>query len=243
MRRIEFRKMFELEDTHFWFLGKRFCIDAILNGPPHPSKNRILDIGCGTGGTTAFLKKYGAVVGLENDPYAYRYAKSRNLQVRMGSADKLPFGDATFDMVTFLDVLYHQNITDMGKVIQEAGRVLSKRGEILITDSALPLLWSEHDKVMKAKRRFTIPELVQLLKANGFIIQKSSYYFFFLFPVLIIKRKMVDAIGRRYQSDVQRLPEWVNTCGLLLMKMESFLLRYITFPYGSSLIIYAKKNS
>lgn len=243
MKRLEFKKMFELENTHFWFVGKRLCIEAVLKKYGVGPKNRILDVGCGTGGTTLFLQKYGAVTGLENDPYAYTCAKSRNLRVKMGSAENLPFDDASFDIVTFFDVLYHQNIHDVGKAIQEARRVLTHKGKIVITDSALPLLWSKHDEIMKGKRRFTVPELEKMLKANGFVIKKSSYFFFLLFPLLVMKRKVLDLINKNYQADVRKLPGWINAGGVFLMKIESFLLRFSSLPFGSSLIIYAEKRS
>lgn len=243
MKRIEFKKMFELEDTHFWFVGKRLCIDSVLKKDTIAPKIRILDVGCGTGGTTVFLQKYGTVTGLEHNQYAYTCAKTRKLRVKMGSASNLPFKDGLFDMVTLLDVLYHQNIHDVGRVIKEVERVLVHDGRILITDSALPLLWSKHDEIMKGKRRFTIPELEQVLRSNGFVIKKSSYYFFFLFPLLIIKRKIVDLLNKDYQADVQKLPGWINMCGFFLMKVESLLLKYVRLPFGSSLIVYAEKGS
>lgn len=243
MKRLEFKKMFELENTHFWFLGKRLCIDAILSKRSRPSKTRILDIGCGTGGTTLFLRRYGTVVGLEKDPYAYTFSKNRGLSVKMGSASNLPFQDGSFDMVTLLDILYHQDILDVAKVVKEARRVLVNHGELLITDSALPFLWSKHDVVMHGRRRFTVPELEQVLRSNGFVIKKSSYYFFLLFPLLIIKRKIVDLLDKDYQADVQKLPGWINMCGFFLMKIESLLLKYVRLPFGSSLIVYAEKGS
>lgn len=244
MKQSEFTKMYKLENTHFWFVGKRFCIDAVVKLHNRHSKIRILDIGCGTGGTTLFLKKYGTVVGLENDAYAYTYAKKRLACVKMGSAEDLPFKDGSFDMVTLLDVLYHKNIHDVKRCIQEARRVLSRNGEIVITDSALPFLWSKHDEIMEGERRFFLREIEELLEKNGFTIVKSSYYFFILFPLVFIKRKIVDyIIGKRYKADVQELPTWINICGLLTMKVESFLLEFISFPYGSSLIVYAKKRS
>jgi len=55
MKTQEYKKIFLLEDKHFWFLGKRTLIKILLD--QHlPNKNLfILDIGCGTGGLTKFL--------------------------------------------------------------------------------------------------------------------------------------------------------------------------------------------
>ena len=58
----EYKKMFLIEDQHFWFLGKRMFIKILID-KYIPNKNLlILDVGCGTGGLTKFLSNYGKVI-------------------------------------------------------------------------------------------------------------------------------------------------------------------------------------
>ena len=56
--------MYRLEDSHFWFVGKRYFIDSLLNKYKKGIKN-ILDLGSGTGGATKHLQKYGKVLVLK----------------------------------------------------------------------------------------------------------------------------------------------------------------------------------
>jgi ubiquinone/menaquinone biosynthesis C-methylase UbiE len=178
----EYNLMYELENTHWWFLGKRKFISTIF---PKVKKVKILDIGAGTGGTTKFLKTYGEVVGLEANPLAQTLARKRGLKIVSGSAEKLPFEKETFEVVTIFDVLYHQNIGSDLKVLQEAHRVLRTQGYLVVTDCALPFLKSPHDEVMQARERYTKKELTQKIEKAGFKVEKASYVFFLVFPLTL----------------------------------------------------------
>jgi ubiquinone/menaquinone biosynthesis C-methylase UbiE len=114
--------MFEIEQTHFWFEGKRAFIAAMLNSLPKRSR-AILDIGSGTGATTAFLSSWGHVTGLEYSPQARKLAKQKGIHLVAGSANKLPFANRSFDLVTYCDVLYHKGI-DEHRALTHAYRVL-----------------------------------------------------------------------------------------------------------------------
>lgn len=233
--------MFMLEETHFWFVGKRMFIKQYLD-PIEPSIHSILDIGSGTGGTTKWLEHYGSIIGLEKNPYSVALATKRGIKIVMGNAHKLPFKKESFDLVTILDVLYHQQILNIDSVLQETYRVLKPGGYLLITDSALPFLFSEHDKFLFGKRRFLLKQLQQQIPAFGFQIVKSSYIFFFIFPLILLKRKIIDLIYSPKKSDVWNVNKFVNRVLIIILKLESVLLNKISFPIGSSVIILAKKN-
>ena len=48
MNEQEFRLLDRIEDDHWWFVGKRLLLRALLeSGPP---ARRLADLGCGTGG-------------------------------------------------------------------------------------------------------------------------------------------------------------------------------------------------
>jgi ubiquinone/menaquinone biosynthesis C-methylase UbiE len=234
----EYNLMYDLENTHWWFLGKRKFITTVF---PKVKKVKILDIGAGTGGTTKFLKAYGEVVGLEANPLAQSLARKRGLKIISGSAEKLPFEKEKFDVVTIFDVLYHQNIGSDLKVLQEACRVLKPKGYLVVTDCALPFLKSPHDEVMQARERYTKTELTQKIEKAGFQIEKASYIFFLVFPLTLFKR-FLDRLTRSHASNVSPVPKILNHLLLTICHFEAWLLKISKFPWGSSVIFRARKR-
>lgn len=240
MEIAEYCKMYELEEKHFWFLGKRLFADSVL--AKHLSKiKRVLDVGSGTGGMTKHLQKYGECIGLEKSPLAVGLTKKRGIKVIVGDAEKLPFDKNQFDLVTLFDVLYHKDIEDEKEVIKEIYRVLKPDGFLLVTDSALEFLRSSHDITLGGKRRYTCRSLERIVKSQKFKIIKSSYIYFSIFPLTFFKKVVLEKIIKPQGSDVARLPWIINSFLLLLLKLESALLKYIDFPIGSSVIVLAKK--
>lgn len=81
--------------------------------------DKLLDVGCGTGKVTALFPC--TVTGL--DPSA-ELLKQAKIQVVLGSAEKLPFADKTFDVVISLTAA--QNFNDVERGIQEMARVAKR---------------------------------------------------------------------------------------------------------------------
>jgi SAM-dependent methyltransferase len=91
----------------------------------------LCDIGCGAGALLAHVRSYGiSGVGIEPDPARMAEAKATGLDVRGGTAETLPFADASFDLVTFENSLHH--VTDIPQALREAARVA--RRAIVIVD-------------------------------------------------------------------------------------------------------------
>jgi ubiquinone/menaquinone biosynthesis C-methylase UbiE len=233
--------MYLLENSHFWFVGKRFFIKTYLD-PIKRNTHNILDIGSGTGGATKFLEKYGKVTGIEKNNYAISLAKKRGLKIIKGEAEKLPFKNNNFDLVTIFDVLYHKDVKDVKKAILEIKRVLKQNGYILIADSALNFLKGNHSHSTYEKRRFTAGELVNVLRNNGFVTIKHSYIYFSIFPLVLLKRIFIDKFFKSKDSDVFSVPKVINLLLIFLLKLESLLLNYVKLPIGSSMVILSVKK-
>jgi ubiquinone/menaquinone biosynthesis C-methylase UbiE len=101
------------------------------------NKQKILDIGCGTGAITkdiALMTK-GHVVGIDIDSeklsYARKVLSGTSASLVTGDWLHLPFKDETFDMVVFCIVLMY--IEDQQRAVREMARVTQKNGICLAT--------------------------------------------------------------------------------------------------------------
>src|SRR5690349_12413340 len=122
----QYALMARVERDHWWYVGMRRLVAALLADlPPADRPRRILDAGCGTGGTTAWLRRYGSVVGVDLAAEAAPFWPQRGLHaMTRGSVAALPFASDSFDLVTSFDVLYHQWVPDEAAVLAECWRVL-----------------------------------------------------------------------------------------------------------------------
>ena len=84
---------------------------------------RCLDVGCGTGVGTAVVAGLGwSTVGIDVSRDLLEIAEARGLEVVRGSAEALPFDDATFDAA--VSVWTHTDVDDFSAVAGEVARVL-----------------------------------------------------------------------------------------------------------------------
>ncbi|HEV2326939.1 MAG TPA: class I SAM-dependent methyltransferase [Terracidiphilus sp.] len=98
-----------------------------LNAQPG---ERILDLGCGDGQLTAQLATAGAEVrGIDASPQMAAAARARGLEVEEGSAENLPYADASFDAV-FSNAALHW-MRDQDAVLGEVHRVLKTGGRFV----------------------------------------------------------------------------------------------------------------
>lgn len=244
MYKEEYELMFRNEERHWWFLTKRNIVfDQIERNMPDVIREpRILDVGFGTGIVLAGHAGRGDAFGVDVNPHAIRNAAKREAgHIVCASAMDLPFLTGTFDIVTCLDVLYHQGITSDSKVAAEIFRVLKPGGLFIMTDSALRCLRGRHDIVMQAARRYNRREVRRLLLDAGFVVKKTSYMNFFLFPVVFLRRKISNLLPGPPHSDVGEVNSAVNIILKAIYGTEKFLLRVINLPVGSSVIAVANK--
>jgi SAM-dependent methyltransferase len=103
--------------------------------------SRTLDVGCGSGEFLAFLDGLGAsAAGIDAEPGMVDVARSRvpGADVRIGSADDLPWPDGAFDVVTSINAL--QFADDTLDALAEFARVAAAGGLIGICN------WAESER-------------------------------------------------------------------------------------------------
>jgi SAM-dependent methyltransferase len=110
------------------FLIGRFY-DALVQCARNIQPKKILDVGCGEGFTLSKLQSAGigtSYVGIDPSKTALSLGKKQfpALDLRLGSAYRLPWKDGSFDLVCCNEVLEH--LTDPGKALTELHRVSKK---------------------------------------------------------------------------------------------------------------------
>lgn len=243
-----FQFLFEMEKKHFWHVERKAMILEFLRGHvPDLARSRMLEIGCGNGVVLTYLKQNGVnIEGCDVFIDGLKFCRQRAKSVTLYQADilALPFCSA-FDIVGVFDVLEH--IKDDNRALIEVNRVLKLKGKLVLTVPACKFLWSYYDVFAKHQRRYDRKELINKLEQNGFIIKKISFYMFFLFPVLALKRLITDKTCRDRKHDLSEYLEvktvpLINEVFMLVLKLERWLMRFTSLPFGSSLIVLAEKH-
>lgn len=91
----------------------------------------VLDLGCGKGRFARHLVNQGArVLGL--DVSMGMLSEAQGLARVLGSANRLPFADASFEAVVAIEVFEH--LGDVAAALAEARRVLKPGGRLVIID-------------------------------------------------------------------------------------------------------------
>lgn len=244
MQHTEYTTLYELEDTYWWYVGRRYIIQKLLSKYVH-SPESIVDIGCGTGSNLHMLSKFSDKVrGLDISEQAIAYCHDRGFQnvELIRPAEALPInGDA--DLVTMFDVLEH--VADDRVMLSQIYTGLRPGGHLVLTVPAYQFLWSEHDEVLHHKRRYTRRQLVAKLKEQGFTIVKSSYAIVFSCPAIILYRAVKGLLNRfmvtSHHTSHVKLPNVINSFFISLLRIEGTLLQWIDFPFGTSIVVVAKK--
>lgn len=240
----EYERMYRLEDRHWWYAGMRAIVDGLLTAGHLPSGQwRLLDAGCGTGANLIHLNPWGQTVGADFSELALSFCRRRDhRRLVQASVEHLPFTEASFDLVTSFDVLYHRGVSSDVAALREFWRVLRPGGLLLLRLPAYEFLRSHHDEAVHTRERYTAAKLRRRLAEAGFAVIKTSYANTLLFPLAAAKRLGERVFPRLGSGSELTMPRpWVNGLLRALLQVEAQLLRRTSLPFGLSLFCLAGK--
>ncbi len=245
--------LFQLESNSFWFFGRNQLIKHMVSNYLQLNST-ILEIGCGTGFVSSYLKKVGYNFIDCSDIFhsAIQYCEKRG----GGNAYYLfdlkycPFFKH-YDAVCTFDVLEH--IDDDELALNNLYHSIHEGGYLFITVPANCLLWSETDIYAKHKRRYSREELIQKVEHAGFHIVRCTYFMSFLFPILYTYRRLMRFSDKKtgavsshreyFAFRELKLNSLLNKIFSSLFSIELLFLKYRNFSFGSSLFCVAKKTA
>lgn len=243
MHKSEYANIFNSEQKHFFYRSVHYLILGLVARATKGRRNlRILDAGCGTGGLAVQLQSLGQVKGVDLHDEAVRYSQSRGLDVTQASLQKLPFDDASFDLITCVDVIYHKNVEDDVQALSEIRRVLAPGGRLVMRVPARPELHSSHDELVWTKRRYTRSQLCKSLTAAELKSEQVSYCHGLLYLPALAKANLDRFSKSEEHSAVEDIPELVNKTACIALNAESnLIIAGLNLPIGLGLVAVAGK--
>ncbi len=231
-----YRRLYELEDRHWWFRGRRAVIWALIARAALKPTPRLLDAGCGTGRNLVEFGRLGDAVGVDDSDEAIAFCRARGLRdVAVGGLETLPFHAGRFDLAMACDVLEH--VADDAAALAELRRVTAPGGHLLLTVPAYQWLWSQHDDIHHHRRRYTLRRIRERVVASGWRPDVATYFNSILLPPIALVRRLA---GRRrtgsdapsdYELGAGALNDWL----VLPMRAEARLIaRGASLPAGVS---------
>ena len=232
----------KVESFHWWFVVRRKLLRLFLSFLSLPHECVVLDIGCGTGSNLKVLEIIGrTVIGLDRSFYALSLARKKTSSSLLnGDLSKLPIRPQSVGLIVAMDILEH--LDDDATGIRSLHQALKQQGILIITVPAFRSLWGIQDEVTGHKRRYSRQEIVNKLRRGGFEIMKSSYFNFFLFFPIVIARRLIHLAGLRIESENEINFPIINFFLKAIFSLESYVLRWCSFPFGVSIFCIAKKS-
>jgi len=238
--------MREVEDSYWWYQALRQHVaDSLV--PASPSFT-LLDAGCGAGGMLHALRQKfpaAALTGIDQSKHALELTAARNTGARLlhASVNELPFPEDSFDVFLSLDVLTHAGVDD-ALALHEARRVLRPGGTLMVNLAAYNFLRGAHDQAVDAERRYTRRQLRALLAANGFAVQRMTYWNAMLMPPIVLARWLsrMRPPHEQPRSDLKPLPPFLNAFLQRTALLELGMSRHLSLPLGTSLLAVARKH-
>jgi 2-polyprenyl-3-methyl-5-hydroxy-6-metoxy-1,4-benzoquinol methylase len=247
-----FEILYQSEEKNFWFRVRNKIIGNTITRYLSP-QSRILEVGCGTGYVSLYLKKRRYHIECADLFFnALQFCKERDAgdhYYQYNLSDRLFIEE--FDGICAFDVLEH--IDDDETILKNMHAALKPGGTLFITVPADMRLWSAMDIYAEHKRRYSLQELRAKVEGNGFKVIKMSYFMTLLYPFILLSRKLSLQTGSMNDEDMKKQVQKeamselqpnaiINSIFFLIFSLEVPLIRLVALPFGSSLLCVAVKE-
>lgn len=174
---------YDRRDTYYYSRNGKISNRDIAGQIRDLTYESLLDVGCGTGFLIELLTKQrpARYCGADLSDEMIRVAKEKQIdgaEFVVSSADKLPYPDETFDIVTCSQSFHHYPYPQ--KAMQEAKRVLKSGGLYILSDTGIGGIgaWIDNHilfKLMKSGDCHTTDRkgIEKMMNAAGFTVTDS----------------------------------------------------------------------
>jgi SAM-dependent methyltransferase len=247
MDRNYFKKYYNFERNHWWFrIRGKILMNTLRFEFKEKSDLKILNIGVATGRTSELLSEFGSVLSVEYDKESFEFCRDElNLDIINASILNLPILDESFDLVCAFDVLEH--VENDNLAWKEMERVCKPDGFVYVSVPMYKSLWSAHDVVNQHVRRYSKIELNRLSdNVKGYVYLNLYFNSILLIPIFLFrkfKKLFLKNKGINISDFDKNQNAFLNFIFYNIFNFESYILKFIKFPFGISSLLLWKKHS
>ena len=169
------------------------------------SQIKLLDVGCGAGkwdrlSSRILSPSKDLIMGLDLSKHSLSTAKKANSKSRIteyvfADASRIPFASGSFNAVLVICLLHHlSNDCALREVLNELKRLTTGSNLVLFVENTvdnpfknfLVNTWKRHKSAELHLHGFSSPELIEMLRQNGFQLVDRSYENLFLVYALTV---------------------------------------------------------
>ena len=238
-----YAELSDAESWHFWFVSRARLV-AWAIGRYFPEATSFFDIGCGTGGVEAALRRLLpslAVMAGDSQLSGLRLAKRRLPDQSFIQCDirAMPF-EREFAVTGAFDVLEH--LDDDASVLREMYKVTHPGGGLIVTVPQHQWLWSAVDDFAHHRRRYARRELAGRIEGAGFQLLRMTSFMTLILPAMLWSRRAkLDAAVLDPVAEL-RIGRAANGAMATLCAVECAMIRTgMSLPVGGSLLVVARR--
>ena len=239
MKTEEYAKMYQAENSFWWFVAKGMLVTALVRRW-FPEGGDFLDAGCGTG---ANLDRAAAVVGgrwvgLDANAEAVGFCAQRGQRLLVrGLAERMAFAENSFDGILALDLLEH--LGDDFAAADEIMRVLKPGGRLIVTAPAYQELFGSHDQALGHFRRYSQDQVERLFDELDLL--QCGHFFGIHLPLMLPVRVWQRYFGNGSETVSYDWPGPLNRLMLAAAELELKIVRRRPLPFGTTIFLVAEK--
>ena len=233
----------ELEEHHWWFVGRRRLFARILEDLAVPRNAAFLDIGTSTGSNLRLLRQlgYSNVSGVDRSQEAIDFCMTKGLgSVALGDTCDLPFENERFGVVLATDIIEH--VDDDLCALKEIRRVLKPGGHAVITVPAFKILWGLQDEAGHHKRRYRLGELVEKVLEADLVPVRQHYFNYLLFIPILTARWLIKSLHLRIENENTLTTPLMNRILLAIFDLDVRTAPRLRPPFGVSCLLVVERK-
>ncbi len=231
-----------VQQTHWWFVGRRRLFRNLILPLAIPRDRPVLDVGAGTGNNLELLKEleFKAAHGIDSNELAIQFSSQKGFAfLTRADVCALPYLDNQFHLVLATDLIEH--VEHDAQAVVEIFRVLVPGGWAIITVPAFPGLWGLQDDVSHHFRRYYPRSLMEMVRHAGFRVERSFCFNYLLLVPIWVARRTMRMFRVRLESENQVNNQLLNALFRAVFRFDVSTASWVRPPVGVSFLLLLRK--